>query len=92
MNRVVHFEISADNIEAAAEFYREVFEWKLEPCGPPEFGYMHIATGDADSPGIDGGILKIKKWGRQIIRDKYQIPGFGWLLTRPEHASACCEK
>jgi len=30
MNRVVHFEIKADNIKRAAKFYREVFDWKIE--------------------------------------------------------------
>lgn len=58
MNRVVHFEINADNVERAATFYRAVFGWKIEPWGPPEYGYMHVETGDANEPGIDGGIWK----------------------------------
>lgn len=58
MNRVVHFEINADNVERASKFYRAVFSWKIEPWGPPEYGYMHVETGDASSPGIDGGIWK----------------------------------
>jgi uncharacterized protein len=58
MNRVVHFEINADNVERAAKFYRAVFGWKIEPWGPPEYGYMHVETGSANEPGIDGGIWK----------------------------------
>jgi predicted enzyme related to lactoylglutathione lyase len=58
MNRVVHFEINAENIERASKFYRDVFGWKIEPWGPPEYGYMHVQTGDASEPGIDGGIWK----------------------------------
>jgi len=58
MNRVVHFEINAENVERAAKFYRAVFGWKIEPWGPPEYGYMHVETGSAGDPGIDGGIWK----------------------------------
>ena len=58
MNRVVHFEINAEDVERASKFYRAVFGWKIEPCGPPEYGYMHVQTGDNAQPGIDGGIWK----------------------------------
>lgn len=58
MNRVVHFEINADDVQRAAKFYRAVFGWKIEPWGPPEYGYMHVETGNAAEPGIDGGIWK----------------------------------
>src|SRR5687768_9456861 len=58
MNRVVHFEINAENVERAAKFYKAVFGWKIEPWGPPEYGYMHVETGNAAEPGIDGGIWK----------------------------------
>jgi uncharacterized protein len=58
MNRVVHFEINAENVERAAKFYRAVFGWKIDPWGPVEYGYMHVQTGDNSEPGIDGGIWK----------------------------------
>ena len=58
MNRVVHFEINADDVERASKFDSAVFGWKIEPWGPPEYGYMHVQTGDAAEPGIDGGIWK----------------------------------
>lgn len=58
MNRVVHFEINAEDVERAAQFYHTVFGWKIEPWGPPEYGYMHVETGNANDPGIDGGIWK----------------------------------
>ncbi|HEY9489381.1 MAG TPA: VOC family protein [Chryseosolibacter sp.] len=111
MNRVIHFEIHAENVDRASEFYRAVFGWKIEPWGPPEYGYMHVETGNAAEPGIDGGIwkgegskpplgsrlnafncsievanidetiLKVKKSGGSIIKEKAQIPGVGWLAT-----------
>jgi uncharacterized protein len=58
MNRVVHFEINADDVERASKFYRAVFGWKIEPWGPPEYGYMHVETGHSAEPGIDGGLWK----------------------------------
>jgi hypothetical protein len=58
MNRVVHFEINAEDVERASKFYRAVFGWKIQPWGPPEYGYMHVETGDDSEPGIDGGIWK----------------------------------
>jgi hypothetical protein len=58
MNRVVHFEIHAVDVERASTFYRNVFGWSIEPWGPPEYGYMHVETGSPSEPGIDGGIWK----------------------------------
>ena len=31
MDPVVHFEIPADNLERAQEFYNRVFGWKMQP-------------------------------------------------------------
>jgi len=29
MDKVVHFEISSDNVERASKFYKENFDWKI---------------------------------------------------------------
>lgn len=57
-NRVVHFEIQADDIERAAHFYRTIFDWKIEKW--PEMEYWMVMTAEKDStePGIHGGMLK----------------------------------
>jgi predicted enzyme related to lactoylglutathione lyase len=55
--RVVHFEIHAENLERAAEFYKDVFGWKVWKWdGPDE--YWLIKTGDPEEPGYDGGLMK----------------------------------
>ncbi|MFG0306546.1 MAG: VOC family protein [Phycisphaerales bacterium JB040] len=36
-NNVVHFAIHADDPERARAFYEQVFGWRFEPWGPPEF-------------------------------------------------------
>ncbi len=54
MNRVVHFEIHATNMDNAAEFYASVFGWKFTDMGPAMGNYRLIETGNMDSVGPDG--------------------------------------
>jgi hypothetical protein len=39
MNRVVHFEIPAENMDRAKKFYSENFGWKLNQLGPEMGNY-----------------------------------------------------
>jgi len=57
MNRVVHFELPADNPERAVEFYKKAFGWKIEKWPGPS-DYWLVTTGAEGQPGINGGILK----------------------------------
>ena len=64
MNRVVHFEIPADDMERAKRFYRENFGWKLNQLGPDMGGYVLVQTGPSDDNGmpkdkafINGGLM-----------------------------------
>ena len=65
MDRVVHFEIPADDVERAKKFYSENFGWKLNQMGE-EFGnYVLTHTGPTDEKGmpqdkafINGGLMK----------------------------------
>ncbi|MDF1503072.1 VOC family protein [Roseisolibacter sp. H3M3-2] len=56
MPRPVHFEIHATRAEALVDFYGRLFGWTFEPWGPPGT-YWLIRTGDAGTPGIDGGLV-----------------------------------
>jgi len=53
--RVIHFEIPADDPEGIADFYRSAFGWKIEKWSGPQ-PYWLVQTGEM-GPGIDGGIL-----------------------------------
>ena len=54
MPRPIHFEITAEDTERAARFYREALGWNLQKWdGPME--YWLITTGEGE-PGIDGGM------------------------------------
>ncbi|NOV02237.1 VOC family protein [Paenibacillus planticolens] len=55
MGRVVLFEMNSQDPERAASFYASVFGWEI---GASNWGYSPVTTGDADKPGINGGISK----------------------------------
>lgn len=56
-NRPIHFDIQADDIERAKNFYEKVFGWKIDKA-PNANGmdYWMIETGEG--PGINGGMSK----------------------------------
>jgi uncharacterized protein len=60
MNRVVHFEIHATDLNQTQKFYHEVFGWTITDMGPQMGNYRVVETGkDSDGSqwnGINGGI------------------------------------
>lgn len=61
--KVVHFEVPADDLERAQEFYRQAFGWTLN--GMPELDYVLAVTSPVDEQGmptepgaINGGMFK----------------------------------
>jgi uncharacterized protein len=60
MNRVLHFEIQADDPARAADFYKKVFGWKIDKWPGLDWDYWVVMTADKDSkePGINGGLLR----------------------------------
>ncbi|MFI5204950.1 MAG: VOC family protein [Flavobacteriales bacterium] len=69
-NRVVHFEIPCDNPEKTMAFFKEVFGWKFQQFGHEE--YWAVTTGDENSPGINGGLMK-KKDPKQPIANSIEV-------------------
>lgn len=58
-NRVIHFEIQADDVARAAAFYEKALGWKIKQAMKKEDGgmdYWMIETGTG--PGINGGIYQ----------------------------------
>jgi predicted enzyme related to lactoylglutathione lyase len=66
MNRVVHFEISAEKPEEVISFYQNTFNWKFEKWEGP-IVYWVITTGDEKTPGIDGGLKERDKMGTNTV-------------------------
>jgi uncharacterized protein len=63
MRSVVHFEIPADDMARAKEFYRSVFDWQLQDM--PEMNYTILRTTDVDenqmpttAGAINGGLMQ----------------------------------
>lgn len=57
MGRVIHFEITADDVPRAKKFY-EIFGWQISNAAMPELEpnkYMVAKTGDGE--GTDGAIM-----------------------------------
>lgn len=55
MAKVTHFEINASDPEKAADFYRSVFDWKINKWeGPEEYW---LIEGPENEQGINGGIM-----------------------------------
>ncbi|GAA4470043.1 VOC family protein [Nemorincola caseinilytica] len=60
-NRVIHFEIQADDVMRAKTFYEKCFDWKIDMIMTKEKGgmdYWGLNTGPADSRGINGGLYQ----------------------------------
>ncbi len=59
-NRVVHFEIQAEDTARASKFYTEVFGWEMVKWESGDISYLAVMTAPKDStePGINGGIIQ----------------------------------
>jgi uncharacterized protein len=58
-NRVIHFEIQADDVNRAKKFYEQTFGWEVHQMMKAEEGgmdYWGLKTGADGSPGINGGL------------------------------------
>jgi predicted enzyme related to lactoylglutathione lyase len=47
MSQVAHFAINADDVGRARRFYEQVFGWKFEAYGPPDFFMVNEASATA---------------------------------------------
>ena len=54
-NHIAHFQIFASDVERARKFYEQVFAWRFEVGGPPDF--YHIFTGPPVEHGISRGLI-----------------------------------
>ncbi len=66
MDSIIHFEIPADNVTRAQNFYKNCFSWNIVDV--PEMDYTIVHTGPTDKQGmpqesafINGGMFKRNK-------------------------------
>jgi uncharacterized protein len=73
-NPIVHFEIPADDVARAKEFYERTFDWEINKFQLPEGIYWTITTTKVDKkmrpikPGaINGGLMKRQNPGQPFM-------------------------
>ena len=67
MLTIVYFNISADDMERAKNFYAELFDWKIEKVTEPLEYYSIETTALSGEEGISGGITKREYPDQKII-------------------------
>ena len=82
-NRVVHFEIPSDNPEKTIAFFQTVFGWDFQKFGMED--YWLATTGDENSRGINGALMK-KKDPRQPIVNTILVESIDDYVQKIESA------
>ena len=87
---VTHFEIYAEDLPGLAQFYRDLFDWKIEKA--PGVDYFRIQTGSAEDHGIAGGMLNRpipgpRSWVHYVLVDSIdqtieRVQSLGGKLVR----------
>ncbi len=59
---ICHFEIPADDLSRAADFYRGLFGWNIQPYDPEKIWMVATVptdeTGKQERPGVNGMLIK----------------------------------
>ena len=87
--RVVHFEIPADDVERASNFYRETFGWQV--ASMPDMDYTILGTTPTDDTGmptelggINGGMSDRSGPIRNVVIT-IEVDDIDTALERVEH-------
>jgi predicted enzyme related to lactoylglutathione lyase len=83
-NPVMHFQIATRQPEAAAEFYRQLFEWKLSAI--PGMGYHMIET--EPRQGIPGGLSDARATDPIEVCFYVQVPDVQAALDKAQSLGA----
>lgn len=79
MGRVVHFEITADDLERAKKFYA-IFSWEITDAGMPGAEYWLAKTGTSDM-GIDGAIMP-RSYSKQPIINTLSVDDLSDMIEK----------
>ena len=93
--RPQYFDLTVLDVDAARHFFEACLGWQFEPFGAIP-GYYRIKAGDADEPGIDGGIGAAKDFpqsgGRPLTLMTMSVPSIDDLIRKvEEHGGAIVE-
>lgn len=83
MGRVVHFEITAEDVARATKFY-EVFGWKITDSGMPGTDYWLADTGSSDM-GINGAIMP-RNYSKQPVIHWISVDNLDEMIEKVKSA------
>lgn len=91
---IVHFEIPADNVERAKDFYQKTFDWKINKFdmpansttgGEPYYGVTTVESDENGMPikpgGINGGLMK-RMSEQQTLMNYIYVDEISDVLTK----------
>ena len=84
-NRIVHFEIPAENPKRLANFYEELFGWKISKAEGVD--YWIAQTGEEGEPGIDGAITG-REAPEQVPINYVAVPSLSEYLEKASKLGA----
>lgn len=96
MPSIVHFEIPADDLNRAKEFYTNLFGWKIESfqgmdymmidtLGPGGGMMKRVHPGQQiidyiGVPSVDEYAAKVERLGGKVLVPKMAVPGMGYFV------------
>lgn len=96
MATFIHFDIRAENVPRAKEFYEKMFDWKFEVL-PGPMNYYLIETQDLEgNSGLGGGMAKRENTGQtgitnyicvnSVIDSLEKVKALGGKVIQPREA------
>ena len=83
MPTIVHFEIPADDLGRARQFYSDLFGWKIEKVpGPMEYWLVETAD-DQGEPSVGGGMMQ-RQAPEQAITNYIGVPSVDKYAAKVE--------
>ena len=83
MSTIVHFDIPAEDINRAKNFYEKLFDWKIEPVpGPME--YFNISTKDEEGNDSIGGGMGMRGQPEQKITNFIGVDSIDEYIKKVE--------
>jgi len=87
MPTIVHFDIPAEKLERAKKFYKDLFNWDIQPVpGPME--YFNISTKTDDGKEGVGGGMGPKQEGNKGITNYIGVPSIDEYIKKAEDLGA----
>lgn len=86
MQPVAYFEIPCNDPEKVGAFFRNVFDWQINPWSAiPGFDYWVVQTTEEGGQGINGGLMRRNDPGQPMV-NTIMVPNLDDYIGRVEGA------